>query len=121
MNTIKSLLTKSSKHKTRENTNYEIFQTGILGDFKSPSIVNIVVINKNVTEVVFKDTVRSYGKLAVEQQVSLMIENDKETDIVESFVGEELKEFYDECANLQEVIRKAKVNKAITQNMEGQC
>ena len=114
MNTIKSLLTKSSNHKTIENATDGIFQTGVLGDFKSPSIVNIVVINKNVTEVIFKDTVRSYGKLAGEQQVSLMIENDKETDIVETFVGEELKEFYNACANLHEGIRKAKVEKAIT-------
>ena len=112
MNTIKSLLSISSNHKTIENATDGIFQTGVVGDFKSPSIVNIVVINKNVTEVIFKDTVRSYGKLAGEQQVSLMIENDKETDIVETFVGEELKEFYN--ANLQEVIRKAKVEKAIT-------
>ena len=105
MNTIKSLLTKSSKYQTikKDNANSGSFQTRALEGINSPSIVNIVVINKNVAEVVFKDTVRSYGKLAVEQQVRLMIENDKETDIVESFDGKELKEFYDACANLQEV------------------
>ena len=51
MNTIKSLLTKSSKYQTmeEENVNSGFFQTGALGGFNSPSIVDIVVMNKNVT------------------------------------------------------------------------
>ena len=77
--------------------------------------MNIVVINKNVTEVIFKDLVRSNGNIAGEQQVSLKIENDKEPDIVETFAGEELEEFYKECASLQEIIRKTKIQKAKTQ------
>ena len=119
MNTIKSLLTKSSKKQTteKENAHYGSFQTGALGRFNSPSIVDIFVANKNVTEVTFKDTVRTAGKLA-DELVSLKIRDvepdDEEIDIVEEFIGEELDEFYAECSSLQEVIRKAKIEKAIT-------
>ena len=42
--------------------------------------MNIVVIDKNVTEVVFNNTVRSHEKVAGEQKFSLMIKNAKETD-----------------------------------------
>ena len=113
MNTIKSLLTSKRQTIEKENATYGSL-VGV-GDFKSPSIVNIVVINKNVTEVIFKDLVRSNGNIAGEQQVSLKIENDKEPDIVETFAGEELEEFYKECASLQEIIRKTKIQKTKTQ------
>ena len=82
-----------------------------MGGFNSPSIVDIVVINKNVTEVTFKATVRTHEDLAGEP-IRLRLEN--ETDIVEIFLREELDEFYEECARLQELIRKAKIKKAIT-------
>ena len=113
MNTIKSLLTKSSKYQTieKENTNSGLFQNGALGGFNSHSIVDIVVINKNITEVTFKATVRTHGDLAGEP-IRLRLEN--ETDIVETFLREELDEFYEGCARLQELIRKVKIKKAIT-------
>jgi hypothetical protein len=117
MNTIKSLLTKSSKKQATANAQYGCFQTGVLGQFNSPSIVDIFIANKNVTEVTFKDTVRTAGKLA-DQAVSLKIRDadrdDEEIDIVEEFIGEELDEFYAECSSLQEVIRKDEIEKAIT-------
>ena len=72
--------------------------------------MNIFVINKNITEVTFKATVRTHGDLAGEP-IRLRLEN--ETDIVEEFLREELEEFYKECARLQEVIRKAKTKRAI--------
>ena len=56
--------------------------------------------NKNVTEVTFKDTVRTAGKLA-DELISLKIRDAepdvKEIDIVEEFIGDELEEFYKEC------------------------
>ena len=82
-----------------------------MGGFNNPSIVDIVVINKNVTEVTFKATVKTHGDLSREP-IRLRLEN--ETDIVETFLREELDEFYKECARLQELIRKAKIKKAIT-------
>ena len=95
----------------KENANSGSFQNGALGGFNSPSIVDIVVINKNITEVIFKATVRTHEDLAGEP-IRLRLEN--ETDIVEAFLREELDEFYKECDTLQEVIRKAKIKKAIT-------
>ena len=129
MNTLKNLLSKSSKNQTKkeeekENSDYGSFQTGALGRFNSPSIVDIFVPNKNVTEVTFKDALKATEMLADElvyideKLVCLTIRNaepdDEEIDIVEDFIGKELEEFYEECASLSEVIRKAKIQKAIT-------
>jgi hypothetical protein len=111
MNTIKSLITKSSKYQSIENTNSGLFQTGALEGFNTPSIVDIVVINKNITEVIFKATVITHEDLAGEP-IRLRLENT--TDIVETFLREELDEFYKESARLQELISKAKINTKIT-------
>ena len=87
------------------------------GRFNSPSIVDILVRNKNETEVTFKDTVKTAGILA-DELVSLTLRigepKNEDIDIVEKFIGKELEDFYEECASLQEVIRKEKIQKAIT-------
>ena len=120
MNTIKNLLTKSSKiQKTQkqETSSFGSFRNGALGRFNSPSIVDILVRNKNETEVTFKDTVKTAGILA-DELVSLTLRiaepKNEDIDFVEEFIGKELEDFYEECASLQEVIRKEKIQKAIT-------
>ena len=82
--------------------------------------MDIYVPNKDLTEVTFKDTVSTAGVLA-EEMVSINLRNaepnvleDEEIDIVEDFIGKELEEFYEECANLEEFIKKEKIQKAIT-------
>ena len=126
MDTIKNLLSKKGRNqsKEKENTEYGSFQTGALGRFNSPSIVDIFVPNKNVTEITFRDTIKATEMLADElvyiddKLVCLTIRNqepfEEDIDIVEEFIGKELEEFYAECVSLEEIIRKGKIQKAIT-------
>ena len=89
----------------KDNTDYGSFQSGALGRFNNPSIVDIFVPNKNVTEITFRDTFKATDMLSEEfvyfddKFVCLTIRNEKETinkkfDIVEEFIGKELEEFY---------------------------
>ena len=126
MDTIKNLLNKTRKNVSngKESPDFGSFQTGALGRFNNPSIVDIYVPNKNVTEIIFRDTVKATKMLAEELDhieekfVSLTIRNeetnDENIDIVDEFIGKELEEFHAECSSLEELIRKGKIQKAIT-------
>ena len=126
MNNLKTLVSKTLKNVSKEKRkkDYGSFQTGALGQFNNPSIVDILVPNKNVKDITLRDTFKATDMLAEEivyfdeKLVCLTIRNEepsvKNIDIVEEFIGDELEEFYNECACLEEKIRKVKIPKAIT-------
>ena len=111
MNSLKRLLNKSKKKTTEDlSSTYGSYQVSALG----PSIVDIYVADDIITEVTFKE---SLPDKAGEQFISLTIRSEQpplEFDIVEEFIGEELREFEDECEALEESIRKERIQRVVT-------
>ena len=111
MNSLKRLLNKSKKKTTEDlSSTYGSYQVSALG----PSIVDIYVADDIITEVTFKE---SLPDKAGEQFISLTIRSEQpppDFDIVEEFIGAELREFYAECKSLEEHCRKSRIQKHVT-------
>ena len=82
-----------------------------------PSIVDIKVVDNDLTEVTFKENFQELLDLEKEL-IRLKLKskkNDHEKfDIVEEFIGPELREFYAECKSLEEHCRKSRIQKHVT-------
>ena len=79
--------------------------------------MDIKVVDNDLTEVTFKENFQELLDLEKEL-IRLKLKskkNDHEKfDIVEEFIGPELREFYTECKSLEEYCRKSRIQKHVT-------
>ena len=113
---------KIEQDNTEEEIEHEADETYVRY-FTCPSIVDFKVVDENLTEVTFKDNYQELVdledeliKLKLKSKSQQHFEGDEieeDFDIVEEFIGPELKEFYEEYERMEEDMKKNKIKKAV--------
>ena len=104
MNTIKHVLSKTPKTNTGlgslDQSDLDCLEFGP----SSPTIVDVFVMDKNDTKVTFRDDGEDESEDS-KKNISLVLRNSEDLLDIEKFLGKELAEFYQECAEMEERIR----------------